>query len=111
VLTVLKSGCLNLLEPSGHVQACNGNALLLPYVTGHNRVTQKFGIGGGGGVGEGDVIIKYRYQPLGQVTKLMAQNQEVSFHWKGTEALSSNEAMTYVEHKDITDLNVTRNTS
>jgi len=28
VLTVLKSGSLNLLEPSGTVQACNGIALL-----------------------------------------------------------------------------------
>jgi hypothetical protein len=27
---VLKSGCLNLLEPSGTVQACNGIALPLP---------------------------------------------------------------------------------
>jgi len=27
VLTVLKSGSLNLLEPSGPVQACNGIAL------------------------------------------------------------------------------------
>ena len=27
VPTVLKSGSLNLLEPSGPVQACNGNAL------------------------------------------------------------------------------------
>ena len=30
--TVLKSGNLNLLEPSGPVQACNGIALPLPYV-------------------------------------------------------------------------------
>jgi hypothetical protein len=30
VLTVLKSGSLNLLEPSGPVQACNGIALPLP---------------------------------------------------------------------------------
>ena len=29
--TVLKSGNLNLLEPSGPVQACNGIALLLPF--------------------------------------------------------------------------------
>jgi hypothetical protein len=29
--TVLKSGSLNLLEPSGPVQACNGIALPLPY--------------------------------------------------------------------------------
>ena len=29
---VLKSGCLNLLEPSGPVQACNGIALPLPYL-------------------------------------------------------------------------------
>ena len=28
---VLKSGCLNLLEPLGSVQACNGIALSLPY--------------------------------------------------------------------------------
>jgi hypothetical protein len=27
----LKSGSLNLLEPSGPVQACNGTALPLPY--------------------------------------------------------------------------------
>ena len=30
VLSVLKSGSLNLLEPSGPVLACNGTALLLP---------------------------------------------------------------------------------
>ena len=30
VLIVLKSGSLNLLEPSGPVQACNGVALPLP---------------------------------------------------------------------------------
>ena len=29
--TVLKSGSLNLLEPSGPVQVCNGIALPLPY--------------------------------------------------------------------------------
>jgi hypothetical protein len=29
--TVLKSGSLNLLEPYGPVQACNGIALPLPY--------------------------------------------------------------------------------
>ena len=29
---VLKSGSLNLLEPSGPVQACNGIPLPLPYV-------------------------------------------------------------------------------
>jgi len=29
VLSVLKSGSLNLLEPSGHVQTCNGIALPL----------------------------------------------------------------------------------
>ena len=29
MLIVLKSDSLNLLEPSGHVQACNGNALPL----------------------------------------------------------------------------------
>ena len=28
---VTKSGKLNFLEPSGHVQACNGTALPLPY--------------------------------------------------------------------------------
>ena len=33
VLTVLKTGSLNLLEPSGPVQACNGIALLLLMVT------------------------------------------------------------------------------
>jgi len=32
VLTVLKSGSLNLLESSGPVQACNGIALPLPLV-------------------------------------------------------------------------------
>jgi len=31
VPTVLKSGSLNLLEPSGPVQACNGIALPLPF--------------------------------------------------------------------------------
>jgi hypothetical protein len=31
VLIVLKSGSLNLLEPSGPVKACNGVALPLPY--------------------------------------------------------------------------------
>jgi len=30
VLIVLKSGSLNLLEPSGPLQACNGIALPLP---------------------------------------------------------------------------------
>jgi hypothetical protein len=30
VLTLLISGCLNILEPSGPVQACNGTALPLP---------------------------------------------------------------------------------
>ena len=30
---VLKSGNLNLLEPSGPVQACNGTALPLPFTT------------------------------------------------------------------------------
>jgi hypothetical protein len=30
VAIVLKSGCLNLLEPSGPVTACNGIALPLP---------------------------------------------------------------------------------
>jgi len=33
VLIVLKSGSLYLLEPSGPVQACNGIALPLPYLT------------------------------------------------------------------------------
>jgi hypothetical protein len=33
VPAVLKSGSLNLLEPSGPVQACNGIALLLPHGT------------------------------------------------------------------------------
>ena len=33
VLIVLKSGSLNLLEPSGPVQACNGIALPLPYIS------------------------------------------------------------------------------
>jgi len=32
VLIVLKSGILNLLEPPGPVQACNGIALPLPYL-------------------------------------------------------------------------------
>ena len=31
VSTVLKSGSLNLMEPSGPVQACNGTALPLPF--------------------------------------------------------------------------------
>jgi len=31
VLTVLKSGSLNLMEPSGPVQACNGIALPFTY--------------------------------------------------------------------------------
>ena len=88
---------------------------LLPYITGHDRVTEKFGIGGGGGVGcgEGDVRIKYWYwyQPLRQVTAPMAQKQEVSLYWKGMEALSSNQALTYVKYKHITDLNFTRNSS
>ena len=30
---VTKSGNLNFLEPSGSVQACNGTALPLPYIT------------------------------------------------------------------------------
>jgi len=30
MLTALKSGSLNLLEPTAHVQACNGIALPLP---------------------------------------------------------------------------------
>jgi hypothetical protein len=33
VPTVLKSGSLNLLEPSGPVQACNGIALPLTFMT------------------------------------------------------------------------------
>jgi len=32
---VLKSGSLNLLEPSGPIQACNGTALPLPYMSSH----------------------------------------------------------------------------
>jgi len=32
---VTKSGHLNLLEPSGPVQACNGTALPLPLFAGH----------------------------------------------------------------------------
>ena len=64
-----------------------GLLYLLPYITGHDRLTQKFGIGGGGGVGcgEGDVTVKYRYWPLQWVTALMAEKQEVSFFgraWK-----------------------------
>ena len=35
VLAVLKSGRLNLLEPSGPDQACNGIALHLPYYCGY----------------------------------------------------------------------------
>jgi len=35
VPTVLKSGSLNLLEPSGPVQACNGIALPLPLPKQH----------------------------------------------------------------------------
>ena len=54
--------------------------------------------------------IKYRYGALQRVTAPMAQNQEVSFYRRGMEALST-QAMTYVTHNDITDLNVTRNTS
>jgi len=34
VAIVLKAGSLNLLEPSGPVQACNGIALTLPLITG-----------------------------------------------------------------------------
>jgi hypothetical protein len=40
VTVVLKSGSLNLLEPSGHVKSCNGIALPLPlpeYYTKHVR--------------------------------------------------------------------------
>ena len=39
---VLKSGRLNLLEPSGPVQACNGIALILPLFsyTFEKRLTQ-----------------------------------------------------------------------
>ena len=36
--TVLKSGSLNLLEPSGLVQACNGIALLLPLHLLYDRI-------------------------------------------------------------------------
>jgi len=73
-----------------------GMLYLLPYITGHDRVTQKFGIGGGRGVGcgEGDMRVTYRYHPLQWVTALTAQKQEVSFYWKGMEALSSTQAMT-----------------
>ena len=39
VLTVLKSGWLNLLEPSGPVQACNGIAL--PFTYGYMQVKNK----------------------------------------------------------------------
>jgi hypothetical protein len=84
----------------------------LPYVTGHGRVTQKFGIGGGEvGSGEENARVKYRYRPLQRVTAPMAQKQEVSFYWKRMEAFSSTQAMTYVKCNDITDLNATRNTS
>ena len=36
---VLKSGSLNLLEPSGPVQACNGIALPLVYLLGLEEAT------------------------------------------------------------------------
>jgi len=36
MLIVLKSGSLNLLAPSGLVQACNGIALLLPLLISTN---------------------------------------------------------------------------
>ena len=35
--TVLKSGSLNLLEPSGPVQACNGIALPLPFIRSYRN--------------------------------------------------------------------------
>jgi hypothetical protein len=38
---VLKSGSLNLLQPSGHVQACNGTALHLPNNTAGETVLHK----------------------------------------------------------------------
>jgi len=38
VLIVLKSGSLNLLEPSGPVQACNGIALPLPLPLPYSRL-------------------------------------------------------------------------
>ena len=46
VLIVLKSGSLNLLEPSGPVQACNGIALTLPntseYFVGTSSVVYRY---------------------------------------------------------------------
>ena len=38
-LSVLKSGSLNLLEPSGPVQACNGIVLPLQHLTIYDQVT------------------------------------------------------------------------
>jgi hypothetical protein len=58
-----------------------GMLYLLPYITGYDRVTQKFGVGGGGvGCGEGDMRVMYRYRPLQWVTAPTAQKQEVSFY-------------------------------
>jgi len=42
VLIVLKSGSLNLLEPSGPVQACNGMALSCENPTGRMRVFARY---------------------------------------------------------------------
>jgi hypothetical protein len=36
----LKSGSLNLLEPSGSVQACNGIAIPLPYLYKNDALDQ-----------------------------------------------------------------------
>jgi len=41
--SVLKSGSLNLLEPSGPVQACNGIALPLPLYTKVVNLRTKLG--------------------------------------------------------------------
>jgi len=40
--TVLKSGSLNLLEPLGPVQACNGIALPLPFRLSLRSLALKF---------------------------------------------------------------------
>jgi hypothetical protein len=42
VPTVLKSGSLILLKTSGLVQACNGFALLLPYLSGNDPIFRSF---------------------------------------------------------------------
>jgi hypothetical protein len=44
VSIVLKSGSLNLLEPSGPVQACNGIALLLPLLQAFATSTHAKGL-------------------------------------------------------------------